>query len=174
MADTARTLAALQALFADNTTGDVSPQYLRDFLVSALGGYGFISVLDGSTADAGISATPKLVTGFTTNGVAKDTTPDFANNQITVGVAGDYVIKFQMSFSGTASRTFLFRARVNGAVSVLGCSRKLGTGGDVGSCSFEGSLILAADDVVTVYVESTDGGSSITSVDAQLQLNRAS
>src|SRR3990167_4158884 len=34
MADTARTLAALQALLADNTTGDISPQDVRDLLVS--------------------------------------------------------------------------------------------------------------------------------------------
>jgi hypothetical protein len=35
-ADTQRTLSELQALLADNTTGNISPQDLRDFLVSAL------------------------------------------------------------------------------------------------------------------------------------------
>ncbi|PWJ88368.1 hypothetical protein C8D77_11190 [Mesorhizobium loti] len=34
MADTQRTLAALQVLFADNTGGAITPQMLRDFLVS--------------------------------------------------------------------------------------------------------------------------------------------
>lgn len=34
MTDTVRTLAALQALLADNSTGDISPQDLRDALVS--------------------------------------------------------------------------------------------------------------------------------------------
>ena len=34
MADTLRTLSALQALLADNTTGDISAQDLRDMLVS--------------------------------------------------------------------------------------------------------------------------------------------
>lgn len=37
MPDTVRSLAALQALFADNTNGDISPQDLRDFLVSVMG-----------------------------------------------------------------------------------------------------------------------------------------
>ena len=32
MADTARTKTALAALFADNSTGNISPQDLRDFL----------------------------------------------------------------------------------------------------------------------------------------------
>lgn len=36
MVDTVRTLTALQALFADNTSGDISANDLRDFLVTAL------------------------------------------------------------------------------------------------------------------------------------------
>src|SRR3989304_3791892 len=36
MADTIRQLAALQALLADNTGGAISPQDLRDFLVSVM------------------------------------------------------------------------------------------------------------------------------------------
>jgi len=36
MVDTVRTVAALQALLADNATGDISPQDIRDFLVSAM------------------------------------------------------------------------------------------------------------------------------------------
>lgn len=38
MADTLRTLADLQSLLADNTAGDISPQDVRDFLVSVHGG----------------------------------------------------------------------------------------------------------------------------------------
>ncbi len=37
MADTARTLAALQTLLANNTSGDITPQKVRDFLVSVFG-----------------------------------------------------------------------------------------------------------------------------------------
>ena len=39
MADTIRTIAQLQALLADNTTGDISPQDLRDMLVSLANAY---------------------------------------------------------------------------------------------------------------------------------------
>lgn len=38
MPDTIRTLADLQTLLADNTAGDISPQDVRDFLVSVHGG----------------------------------------------------------------------------------------------------------------------------------------
>src|SRR5512138_544576 len=37
MADTIRDLTALLALFADNTSGNVSPQDARDFIVSVVG-----------------------------------------------------------------------------------------------------------------------------------------
>lgn len=37
MADTIRTLSALQTLLANNTAGDISAQDVRDFLVSAFG-----------------------------------------------------------------------------------------------------------------------------------------
>lgn len=46
MPDTVRTLSALQALLADNVTGDISPQDVRDFLVS------IYNVTDGLAARA--------------------------------------------------------------------------------------------------------------------------
>ena len=36
MVDTARSLAALQVLLADNTSEDISPQDVRDMLVSVI------------------------------------------------------------------------------------------------------------------------------------------
>lgn len=40
MVDTIRDLAALQAILADNTSGNISPQDVRDLLVTTLGGFG--------------------------------------------------------------------------------------------------------------------------------------
>jgi hypothetical protein len=50
MSDTIRTKVALQTLLADNTTGDITPQKLRDFLVSA-----FDMIGPGSLGDGGSS-----------------------------------------------------------------------------------------------------------------------
>lgn len=50
MADTVRTLAALQALLADNTSGDISAQDLRDFLVSAYHVVQVVTVQSGAVA----------------------------------------------------------------------------------------------------------------------------
>jgi hypothetical protein len=173
MADTAKDLAALQTLLADNTSGAISPQDLRDFLLSVLSGYGHISVLGGATNQGSISSTPAKVTAFAADGPSSsDVTPAHGDDSITAGLAGKYETNFQGSFSGTASKTFLIRAYVDGVVTTIGCSRKLGTGGDVGSCSFTGILNLTAGQVVTAYVSSSDGGTDFLLVDGQLSLKR--
>jgi len=172
MADTSRTLAALLALLADNTTGAISPQDLRDALLSCMSGYGSITVLGASAAQTSISATPAKLTGFTANGPSSQMTVDHTTDTITVGITGVYKLRCQVSFSGTASKTFLFRAYVNGVVTTLGCTRMLGASGDVGSCGFGGLLALTASDAVTVYISSSDGGTALTVADAQLSLVR--
>lgn len=47
MADTIRTLAALQALLADNTSNDISPQDLRDAIYSLHNAYQVMGAADG-------------------------------------------------------------------------------------------------------------------------------
>lgn len=173
MADTARTLAALVALLADNTAGDISAQDLRDFLLSTLSGFGHISVLGGVTNQGSLTTNPVKLTGFNADGPSSDdVTPAHGSDQITASIAGKYKINAQLSFSGTASKTFLIRAYVNGVITTIGCQRKLGTGGDVGSCSFHGFLALTAGQVVTLYISSSDGGTDLLLVDGQLSLKR--
>lgn len=173
MADTSKTLAALQILLADNTAGDISPQDLRDAILSCLSGYGHISVLAGATNQTGITATPVKLVAFTADGPSSsDITPSQGDDSITVSIAGKYKVEAQASFSGTASKTFLIRAYVDGVVTTIGCQRKLGTGGDVGSCSLNGILSLTAAQVVTLYISSSDGGTDFLTVDGQLCLTR--
>lgn len=169
MADTPRSVGLLQSMLANNITGNISPQDLRDFLVTALGVYGSISVADGSTQQDDPYTGAKL-TCYTTNGNSNGTTPDHTDDSITIGVAGNYDIAFQVSFSGTSSSTAAFRLRVNGAETspVYGCTRKLGTAGDVGSASFLApGVTLAVNDVVTIYVELDGATDDLTVVDSQ-------
>ncbi len=167
MVDTARSLSDLQTLLADNVSGDISPQDVRDMLVSCIGIYGSLSVFNGSTQQDNPDTGAKL-TAFTTNGNSNGTTPDQSNDQITIDVAGNYDIAFQCSFSGTGNTTFQFRLRIDGVESSYGCVRKLGSGGDTGSCSFLApGVTLAATEVVTVYVEADGSTDDLTVVDAQ-------
>lgn len=173
MVDTVRTLAQLQALLADNATGDISPQDLRDFLVSVLGVYGSVYVLDGAAAQIpGVS--PVKLTAFANNGVASGITPDHTNDRLTVDVdsAGVFYAVFQCSFSGSNNATFEFEAYVNAVGTGYKVSRKLGAAGDVGSCSLAGLAALADADDLEIYVNGSGAGSSLTVEDAQLILIR--
>jgi hypothetical protein len=168
MADTIRTLTALLALLADNVTGDISPQDIRDVLVTVHGVYGGIYIQDGSTPQTGIDTTPTKMTGWAANTASAGTTPDQANNQITVGTDGVYLIWASVGFSGSNNTTFEGHLRIDDIESYAGFHRKLSAAGDVGSASFLSINILSADDVLSIYVESdAGGGASMTPADAQ-------
>ena len=52
MADTRRVLSALLTLFADNTAGDISPQDMRDLVVSVVNNRAIRTVTEGFTPGA--------------------------------------------------------------------------------------------------------------------------
>lgn len=173
MVDTIRDRTTLLTLLADNTSRDISPQDLRDMLVSVHGVYGGLYVQDGSTAQTGVDTTPTKMTGWAGNLPAAGTTPDHTDDSITIGTDGIYIALCQVSFSGTISVTFEAHLRIDDVEQVEGFHRKLGTGGDVGSASFVALKSLSADEVLTVYIESdSGGGASFTPMDAQLVVFR--
>lgn len=177
MADTPRTVAALQALFANNTSGDISPQDLRDFLVSALGECGGIYIDEGVTSLTGISATPKKNTLFNTaqgyNGVQKgNVTVDKANSKITVGTTGTYRIFHGLSFVGSLNKTFHFEVYKNGSPLDNVSLRTEVQTTTVQAAAASGIVDLVVGDVLEVYVDSPDGGTSITVQEEQLNVDR--
>lgn len=172
MADTQRDTAALLALLADNTAGDISAQDLRDTVVSILGGYGAITVQDGAAAQT-VNIAPAKLTGFSANGESSNVVPDHADDELNLPVAGVYLVSGSFSFSGTASRTFQLRLR-NGGVEVSGIGARvtLNASGDTQSAHFVGIVDCAADDILTVYVEADQDASSLTMIDAALVAKR--
>jgi hypothetical protein len=172
MADTIRARSALLALLADNTTGDISPQDIRDTVVSIHGVYGKLYTADAS-ASLSVSTTPIKMTLWAANGLSAGTTPDHTNDQITVGTAGVYHVVAQFSFSGAANAAFHLHLRNNTVeVPEIGTQRKLGAGGDIGSCSFTGLTSCSANDVLTVYVEADGASKTFTLGDGQLVVHR--
>lgn len=168
MADTPRQLTALQALLADNTAGDISPQDLRDFLVTALGTYAIIYVDDGAVEQAAIGVAPALLVNWAIDGPDDGITADQANNKIILDIAGKYLVMFQVSFTGTGNTEFEFELYVDAVATGYRCSRKLGAGGDVGSASFLGLVDASALDDLEVYVNADGAAKAITVQDAQL------
>jgi hypothetical protein len=174
MSDTQRTTAALLALLADNVTGDISPQDIRDLLVSVSGGYGAISVHGGASAQGSITSTPVKLTGFDTNGIASGTVPDHTTDDITISVAGDYLVSGALSFVGSSNATFDIDIYINSTSTNYGFERKLGTGSDVGSGPLEALITCAVNDKINVFVSSPDGGTTITPTQGSLIVTRVS
>lgn len=166
MADTPRSLSQLLAILADNTSGDISAQDLRDMLVTCLGVYGSLSCFEESTIQNDPNTGAKL-TCFDTNGSSNGMTPDHTDDSITCNVTGVYDIAAHISFSGTNSSTVKMRLRIDGVEQPYGLTRKLGNT-DVGDASFLApGISLTSGEKITIYVECDTSTDDITVVDAQ-------
>jgi hypothetical protein len=95
-------------------------------------------------------------------------------NDITANVAGIYMVNAQCSFSGTVSSEFHLEIYVDTTGSGFEGHRKLGSGGDLGSCSVVGIVALAIGEAVSLYHWSSDGGSSFVANDTQIAIHRIS
>lgn len=157
MADTARTVAALQTLLANNVTGDISPQDLRDFLVTSLGVFGGIGIPTLASATQALTAdTPAKITLFTAE-VIQGVTASHANDQLTIVVSGWYKVNGCFSMESSAGNTiFDFIVNVDGSPSSVAIQRKVSTGGDVGAASFSGLIELTAGEVLTLEATADD------------------
>lgn len=175
MADTARTLTALQTLLADNTTGDISPQDLRDFLVSCMGGFGHLYVTGGTTAQASLSGTPAKLTCFDSDGVNDDVTVANANDRITIATAGEYMVGFNLSFeddTATPPHTYYFPIYKNGSTTVIEAAHTCDDQNKLYNVSAAGILTLAAADYLEIYVYSDGVGDSVTVAEGSFWANR--
>jgi hypothetical protein len=177
MADTIRDQPQILALFADNTTGDISPQDLRDFVVSSMGVYGGMAVQDGApVTQAGITSTPSKATFWNvdlpSDGVVADSTTD-DDLTIPTNGGGDYEVSFDISFATATGASTLFEARlrINGAENGDGCHRTISSTA-IGTTNFSTIVTLAAGDVLTIYVENSSGTNTLEIHDAHFWIER--
>ena len=142
--------------------------------------YGSIYTDDGDAASPVVTqtpgTTPVLYTGFSSNGLASGVTADAANNKFIIDVTGVYLVTAQFSFSGANSATFELQPTIisdSPVTPIAGTKieRKLGTGGDVGSCSLTGLASLSAGDEVGIYIAGT-AAAAINTHNAQFPLHR--
>jgi hypothetical protein len=142
----------INTLLANNVAGDIEAselnQLMDDIVDSTLGGYGAISTVGASTAQ-GLTTSFAKLTGFTANGLGVNTTPDHANDQITVLVAGDYEVSFMLQGTGAAG-TYTFAPSVGGTESTVYQTVHTPTGAETFSVSLVCPLTLAANDIITV------------------------
>ena len=171
MADLPISFANLLEMFGFNSTQGISPGDMRT-MTESMRVYGGLYSFEASVTASRLGTTPVLLSCFTVTGNANGTTPDHATDQIAVNVSGKYFVFFQASFSGTNSAEVRFRLRKDTVETSYGCTRKLGTGGDIGSASFCAPEIdLTAGEVLTVYVETDGAGTDFVIIqDSQLHV----
>lgn len=171
MADTARSRTALQSVLADNTSGDISPQDLRDLLVSVFGGYGGLYCTAGASAQA-CTSTPAKLTSWNGTFTSTDLTCSSSTDDITATV--DSVVRASVSIaftSGTATAV-TFQIYKNGSA-VTG-AKSVSTVADTSetmAAHIDAVVSVSASDVITVYV-STAASANVTVQEAQLVLSR--
>lgn len=138
-------------------------------LAAMIHAYSIISVQAGVVSEPTTDVTLRVIQGFITDGLSSNMTPDATTgNDITADVAGTFVVFAQVSFSGSSTKTFHIEIFKTGSPTGFEGHRKLGTGGDVGSCSAFGLITLAIDDTIDLRHYSSDGGTLFTVDDAQL------
>ena len=151
--------ASNQLYFADGAgSGDME-------LAVAYGGIGLFN--HAGSAVSGIGTTPIALAVFTADMPAADVVPAHGSDNITITTAGDYAVHFYASFATSAAGDagdYQFRLRVGGVegsgAQNLGCHREMSGSSDEGSVSFAGIATFSAADVLSIYVESDDGGNN--------------
>ena len=105
--------------------------------------FGEIHVEDNAAAQSiATGAAYTVLTAFDENGGASHTTPDQANDKITITIPGWYRVSGKLSFiSGTANIVWAIAAFLNGVEQhQVHIARKMPTSTDVGDASFNGFI----------------------------------
>lgn len=163
---TQRTKAALDALFADNATGAITPSRLRDFVESALPSTGGIHLdTPGSlTAIAAPSTFVKVAGTTSLHGGYRVSMP--ANNRLqydgteTVNALALYTIAFTAE---TDDQKIAFGIAVNGVVVASSVSHTtIAVGADVQAITVIGHPTLAPGDYVELWVANETSAGDVT------------
>lgn len=154
MADVIRTKAQILALLADNSTGEISPQDLRDMMVSLMGVYGMIIDAANATAQTVVSGVAEKQMNWTADGLSVGMTPDYANGDLQVDNTGVYLIIGKASLRASVSNVVIqSHIRVDDVQQDAGYHRKMASAGDQGSASMFSILSLNAAEKLSLWIE---------------------
>lgn len=178
MADTQRTFAQILALLADNSSGDISPQDIRDALVSIRTDHGQIWVPAAARAAVTISGTVNYYEATTP---AWSLTADAqlfdesaGNGRLTyTGIVPVMVhIACTVSFTVAANNQVIHLRLGKSAVTdeASEAIQKLGTGTDVGSTALHLIEVLDPGEYISLWVRNETSAANITIEVANLQV----
>ena len=173
MADVELSLADILAALADNADWEIDAPDVRQSILSALGGYGGLSVVDGSTPQA-LSALPEKLTGFSDvlpSDPNSNVVPNVLNQHMTVAVEGVYEAHLSLQYGVSGSVEAELGVAVDGTPTAIRMDRVLG-GPRIGEhCS--GPIVVPAGQAVSAYVKLLSGAGDITIKKGTLWIKRA-
>lgn len=174
MADTIRTRSAIVALLPDNTSGDISPQDLRDFLVSVWSVYGALSVYNNASSQS-FNTTPSKVTAWAIETSGAGVTVSASTDDITINTDGVFKVQAGLTLvSLNATTQYTFHIALNGVrVSGASASVEVQSANDVINLSIVHPVTCVSTDIISIYAESDDaGGQNATIQHGQVYVER--
>lgn len=173
-----RTRSQILANFPDNTNGQISPQDLRDFVVSVMGGAAVWS-FDREISTYTIGTTPTQVTWFTDltsaygNIVSGNGAPDY-EFEISSEGDGRYEIDWRIDATGLQSgTTYTFSLRVNGLeFSRAKAQMRVADNTILAHTGFRVIRPMNAFDRITIWVEADANGQDLTPVNGFFAIRR--
>jgi hypothetical protein len=166
MVDTVRTLTALQTLLGDNLTGAISPQDLRDMLVSLTPAYGSMYISTPAATTVVVPGTYVKAAGGTTAVNLSDRFDMPANNRLrylgTTEVHAHVAITIAMTVAGN-NQDLAFHVTKNGTeITGSHISHKLGTGADEETTALHIDCHLAQNDYLELWLTNTTSTAAVT------------
>ena len=167
MPDTRRTLAALQALLADNTTQDISPQDLRDVLISLSPMYAFMHVSSSGPTSVLSTGTYYKAEGTTVLSRASSEFTMPSDNRLTYSGPETVLAAIDVSFTtsaSTGSRELAFRlAKNGGTIFDTEIRQQLDSGGNAVATHITYlDDALATSDYWELWLTDEDGTNTVT------------
>ena len=174
MVDTARSITALKALLADNTTGAISAQDLRDAVETLQLNYG--ELYTSATAETSIANTSDYVdlAGTWTLGEARNFDESSANGRLTyIGTPDIEVLVFciaSLTSAGNNDVVHLRLEKTGTAVTSSDATQKLAVGNDVASMTSLGLTSMSTGDYINAAVRNETSTNNLTAQNSHLML----
>jgi len=166
MADTDRSVSALQTLLADNTSGDISPQDLRDMLVSLTPAFGGMYISATAPTVFADTVTPVKALGTTTVIGTPRNFSMAASNRLTYTGTADILAFCLATLAVTSAgnnQVSKMSFAKNGTVTASSViQRKISTGTDVGAASIIGLGPMSTNDYTEVFLQNATSTTNIT------------
>lgn len=173
MVDTRRSLSALQALLADNTTGEISPQDIRDMLLTLAVPYAGVAMAGNATATTISAANTDYVSNWNASGSETN------SREFTVSTGGRltytgtptnhfHVVAQCSAFVTVAASKLIAFSVVKNATTVLPGQLTFNTQGssDVTPLAVHADVMLATNDYIELWVANETDTSDVTVRDA--------